>query len=136
MGCYHDKDGHGVGLELGVGLQRDVVAAGLAQEREHGLRRRCDLKNPFVPCHMNKTGFRFRNQKLVTPKFVGRKKRMTREYVLVGLCEKTLKNANEGYLRKNLRAMDSESGFMAFHERRTSSSCASLNPIKSSLCCS
>lgn len=33
------------------------------------------------------------------------------------------------HLRKNLRAVDSESLFMAFHERRTSSSCASLNPI-------
>lgn len=31
--------------------------------------------------------------------------------------------------------MDSESGFMAFHERRTSSSCASLNPIWFSLLC-
>ena len=42
---YHDKDGHGMRLELRVLLQRHV---GVAQEREHLLRRRRDLKDPAV----------------------------------------------------------------------------------------
>lgn len=40
---YHDEDGHGVGLELGVLLQRHV---GVAQEGEHLLHRRRDLEDP------------------------------------------------------------------------------------------
>lgn len=40
----HNEDGDGVGLELGVFLQRRV--AGVAQEGEHLLGTRRDLKDP------------------------------------------------------------------------------------------
>jgi hypothetical protein len=40
---YHDEDGRGVGLELGVLLQRHVR---VAQEREHLLGRGRDLEDP------------------------------------------------------------------------------------------
>lgn len=40
----HDEDGDGVGLELGVVLQGRV--AGVAQEGEHLLGTRRDLKDP------------------------------------------------------------------------------------------
>ena len=46
-GCsaHHDEDGDGVRLELGVVLQGRV--AGVAQEGEHLLGARRDLKDPF-----------------------------------------------------------------------------------------
>jgi len=43
----HDKDGDGVGLELGVVLQGRVAAGVVAQEGEHLLGARRDLKDPF-----------------------------------------------------------------------------------------
>lgn len=43
--AHHDEDAHGVGLELGVVLQGRV--AGVAQEGEHLLGPRRNLKDPF-----------------------------------------------------------------------------------------
>ena len=42
----HDEDGDGVGLELGVVLQGRVAGV-VAQEGEHLLGARRDLKDPF-----------------------------------------------------------------------------------------
>ena len=51
-GCsaHHDEDGDGVRLELGVVLQGRV--AGVAQEGEHLLGARRDLKDPFFIWHL------------------------------------------------------------------------------------